>query len=126
MTAHADGFGTSAKIGVRGMADAMIAVTNDASRKRGRLKGLFVRTFFVHLGLESVTVRTYILNLVCSGRRESRPSDTPTCRAKSVSHDAASPMPIAYAVLGPQVRTPTGPSDILRLGNPISGIGSAR
>jgi len=69
MTPHADGVRTSAKHHVSGMADAMIAMTNDASWKRSRLKGLFVRTLFVHLGLESVTVRTHILNLVYSWRR---------------------------------------------------------
>ena len=51
------------------MADAVIAMTHDASWKSSRLKGLFVRTFVVHLGLENVTVRTHILNLVDSWRR---------------------------------------------------------
>ncbi len=69
MTPHADGVRTSAKHRVRWMSDAMIAVTHDASRKRSGFKGLFMRTFFVHLGLESVTVRAHILNPVYSWRR---------------------------------------------------------
>jgi hypothetical protein len=69
MTAHADGVRTSAKHRVGWMSDAMIAMTHDASGKRSRFKGLFVRTFFVHLGLESVTVRAHILNLVYAWRR---------------------------------------------------------
>ncbi len=69
MTLHADGVRTSTKLRVSWMADAMIAVTNDASWKRRFLKGLFVRTLFVHLGLESVTVRAHILNPIYSGRR---------------------------------------------------------
>lgn len=76
MTPHADGFRTSAKHRVRWMADAMIAMTHDASWKRSRFKGLFVRTFFVHLGLESVTVRAHILDLVYSGRRRAMVSMT--------------------------------------------------
>ena len=55
-------------IRVRWMADAMIAVTDNAPWKRSRLKSSFVRTFVVHLGLKSVTVRTHILNLVYSWR----------------------------------------------------------
>ena len=76
MTLHADGVRTSAKLRVRWMADAMIAVTHDASWKRSRLKGFFVRTFFVHLGLESVTVRAHILNLVYPWRSRSMVSMT--------------------------------------------------
>jgi hypothetical protein len=68
MTPHADGIGTRAKIRVRWNPDAMIAMAHDASRKRSRVKGPLVRTFFVHLGLESVTVRAHILNFVYSGR----------------------------------------------------------
>jgi hypothetical protein len=76
MTPHADGVRTSAKHRVSGMADAMIAVTHDASWKSSRFKGLLVRTFFVHLGLKSVTVRTYILNLIYSWRRRAMVSMT--------------------------------------------------
>ena len=54
----------------------MIAMTHDAFWKRSRFKGLFVRAFFVHLGLESVTVRTHILNLVDSWRRRAMVSMT--------------------------------------------------
>ena len=68
MTLHADGVRATAQLRVSWMADAMIAVTHNASWKRSRLKGRFVRTFVVHLGLESVTVRTHILNLVYSWR----------------------------------------------------------
>ena len=68
MTLHTDGVRTSAQLRVRCMGDAVIAVTHDASWKRSRFKGFFVRTFFVHLGLESVTVRTYVLNFVYSWR----------------------------------------------------------
>ena len=66
MTLHADGVRTGAELRVSWMADAMIAMTHDASGKRSRLKGLFVRALFVHLGLESVTGRADILNLVYS------------------------------------------------------------
>src|ERR1022692_3637581 len=76
MTAHADGVRTSAKHRVRWMSDAMIAMTHDASGKRSRFKGFFVRTFFVHLGLESVTVRAHILDLVYSWRRRAMVSMT--------------------------------------------------
>ncbi len=50
------------------MSDGMIAMTNHASWKRSRIEGLFVRTFFVHLVLECVTVRAYILNFVDAWR----------------------------------------------------------
>jgi hypothetical protein len=76
MTAHADAFRASPKLGVRGVDDAMMAMTNDTSWKRSRLKGFLVRTFFVHLGLESVTVRTHILNPIDSGRRRAMVSMT--------------------------------------------------
>src|SRR6266568_8006970 len=69
VTLHTDTLRTSSKLRVSWMADAMIAMTHDAAWKGGRFKGFLVRTFFVHLGLESVTVRTYILNLVHSWRR---------------------------------------------------------
>src|SRR5271167_4039635 len=76
MAPHADGIGASAKLRVRWMADAMIAMAHDASWKGSRVKGLLVRTFFVHLGLEGVTVRAYILNLVYSWRRRAMVSMT--------------------------------------------------
>src|SRR6266567_1809081 len=69
VTLHTDTVRTSPKLRVSWMADAMIAMTHDAPWKRGGFEGFLVRTFFVHLGLESVTVRTHILNLVHSWRR---------------------------------------------------------
>ena len=88
MTPHADGIRTSAKHRVSGMSDAMIAMTHDASWKRSRFKGFLVRAFFVHLGLESVTVRTHILNLVYSWRRRAMVSMTRCTgrRAQIASH----------------------------------------
>src|SRR5208283_356035 len=68
MTPHADAVGTSSQLRVRWMADAMIAVTDDASWKRGRFKSFLVRALFVHLVLESVTVGAHILNLVYARR----------------------------------------------------------
>jgi len=76
MTPHADGVRASANHRVGWMSDAMIAMTHDASGKRSGFKGLFVRTFFVHLGLESVTVRAHILNLVYAWRRRAMVSMT--------------------------------------------------
>ena len=69
MTLHADSVGASAELRVGWMADAVIAMTHDASWKRSSLKGRLVSTFFVHLRLERVTVRAHILNLVHSWRR---------------------------------------------------------
>ena len=68
MATHTDRLRTSPKFRVRGMADAMIAVTNDTPWKRSRLERFFMRAFFIHLGLESVTVRAHILNPVYSWR----------------------------------------------------------
>ena len=76
MAPHADGVRARAQVRIRGMVDAMIAVTHDASGKRSCFKGLFVRTFFVHLSLESVTVRAHILNPVDSRRRRAMISMT--------------------------------------------------
>ena len=50
------------------MVDAMVAMTDDASWKRRRLKRPLVRTLVVHLGLEDVTGRAHILNIVDSRR----------------------------------------------------------
>src|ERR1700683_2264212 len=52
--------------------------------------------------------------------RASLPSDSPSLRANSVSHVAARATPPAYAVVGPQVRTPTEASDILKRGRSMA------
>ena len=87
------------------MADAMIAVTHDASWKRSPLKGRFVRTFFVHLGLESVTGRTHILNAVYSRRRRAVVSVTRGTRGctQIASHGQRFVMH-AHAVLAELIR----------------------
>ena len=66
MTAHADALRTRAKHRVRWKMNGMIRVTDNASRERDGLKRLVVRTLLVHLGLECVTVRAHILNLIYS------------------------------------------------------------
>ena len=69
MTLHTDGIGTSAKLRVGWMDNAMIAVTHHTSWKRSCLERGFVRALFVHLGLENVTGRAHVLNLVHPWRR---------------------------------------------------------
>ncbi len=105
MTLHADGVRTSTKLRVRWMADAMIAVTHDASWKRSPFKGLFVRTFFVHLGLESVTGRTHILNAVYPWRRRSMVSMTRGTGGRTqIASQRQCFVVHAHAVLGELIR----------------------
>jgi len=56
-----------AKHGVRWQVNAMIGVTDNASGQTCGIKGRFVRTLFVHLGLENVAVGADILHLVHTG-----------------------------------------------------------
>src|SRR6202142_4038998 len=56
--------------------------------------------------------------------RASRPRASPILRASSVSQLAASEAPEAYAVVGPQVRTPTEASDILKRGRSMADVGA--
>src|SRR5215469_6131598 len=54
--------------------------------------------------------------------RASLPRFSPSKRAKFTSHVAASAAPPAYAVVGPQLRTPMEASDILNRSKPTDGI----
>jgi hypothetical protein len=68
MAFHANAFRAGAKFRVRWMLDAMIAVTYDASGQIKRVKCFIVRTLRIHLGLEYMTVRANILDLVDTWR----------------------------------------------------------
>src|ERR1039458_2644810 len=71
MASHADALGAGAKHGVRWQVNAMIGVTDNASGQTCGIKGRFVRTLFVHLGLENVAVGADILHLRGAGLLQS-------------------------------------------------------
>src|SRR5579863_4071580 len=54
--------------------------------------------------------------------RASLPRDSPSSPANAGSQVAASATPPAYEVVGPQVRTPTEASDILKRGRSMAAI----
>ena len=68
MAFHANAFRAGAEFRVRRMLDAMIAVAYDASRQIERFKCLIVGALRIHLGLEDMTVRADILDLVDTRR----------------------------------------------------------
>ena len=68
MAFHANAFGAGAKFRIRWVLDAMIAVAYDTSGQIKRLKCFVVCTLHIHLGLENMTVRANVLDLVDTRR----------------------------------------------------------
>ena len=68
VAAHAHTRGSCAKHCIRRMLDAVVGVADDASGKGALLKRLAVRALRIHLGLEDVAVRAYVLHLVDTRR----------------------------------------------------------
>ena len=88
MASHANAFRAGAKLRIRWMLDAMIAVAYDASWQIERLKCFIVRTLRIHLGLEDMTVRADILDFVDTRRHRTMVSvaGCASWRAQIASH----------------------------------------